>query len=392
MSAEPSLQRRFIRRTDLAPNEYHKRFKQVDDDIIAAITSVEADMVTPLMSKIYLRLINAPSTYWERTGVLRIEAEIRDGERIKAWAVLCKMLRVSSATLNKALTWMHDQGIIGYFSGKNGIGLRIFFNRAISSIGTRAQAQQKKILPFARVSSSKKAASSDETAFKETYRYLENSDLEKDSRAPDGVAENIYSAESPQNSDRENSTATSQTGSSDGREQQNPRSSVSNLSVEEVARQVGILLVPTIKTAAAQAAAREHDRTREWLEKRGLPKVARVAQREAYNVLKQSGSANVSNRRARSELMVGSHNTQNPGPRPLSPIEIEETAEICLWMIESRSQSIDVTLGEISVESGGYLLAQDALKVRELVQSALSKQIPESESLPVGRVLAQESR
>lgn len=48
-------------------------------------------------------------------------------------------------------------------------------------------------------------------------------------------------------------------------------------------------LEPAVREAAAQAVAREHERTREWLERRGLPKAARVAQREVYNVLRQYG-------------------------------------------------------------------------------------------------------
>jgi ribosomal protein S25 len=78
-----------------------------------------------------------PDKYWEREGVLRIEAEVRDEKLVKAWSVLCELVGVASATASKALRWMHEQGIIGYFSGKNGVGLRIFLNRAASSIGVR---------------------------------------------------------------------------------------------------------------------------------------------------------------------------------------------------------------------------------------------------------------
>src|ERR1044072_5373112 len=101
------------------------------------------------MSKIYLRLVNAPDQYWERDGVLRFEAECREGKQVKAWDVLCELLGVASATANKALSWMHDQGIIGYFAGKNGVGIRIFLNRAANSIGNRPHSSGKKILEFA---------------------------------------------------------------------------------------------------------------------------------------------------------------------------------------------------------------------------------------------------
>ena len=130
---------RFIRKTQLAQGEYRRNFHQIDNEIIETITSTEADQVTPLMSKVYLRLVRAPTKFWERDGVLRCEAEFREeGKPVKAWAVLCELLGVASATASKALSWMHEQGIIGYFAGKNGAGIRIFINRASSSIGTRA--------------------------------------------------------------------------------------------------------------------------------------------------------------------------------------------------------------------------------------------------------------
>src|SRR3712207_8744426 len=43
----------------------------------------------------------------------------------------------------------------------------------------------------------------------------------------------------------------------------------------------------------------------EWLENRGLPKAARVAQREAYNVLKNHGVISAVAERARADLEVG---------------------------------------------------------------------------------------
>ena len=78
MSAQPNLSPRFVRKTQLDSGEYRKNFQQIDREIISTITSREADQVTPLMSKVYLQLINAPATYWERDGVLRFEAEFRE--------------------------------------------------------------------------------------------------------------------------------------------------------------------------------------------------------------------------------------------------------------------------------------------------------------------------
>jgi hypothetical protein len=178
MSFQPLPGQRFIRKTQLAPNEYRKNFQQIDREILAAITSVEADHVTPLMSKIYLRLVNAPDKYWERQGVLRIEAELRDEKMVKSWSVLCELVGVASATASKALRWMHEQGIIGYFSGKNGVGLRIFLNRASSSIGVRPGLAGKKILAFHPASSSVPPASGNEPTFNDSYAVRESLDTD----------------------------------------------------------------------------------------------------------------------------------------------------------------------------------------------------------------------
>lgn len=378
MSAQPAPGARFVRKTDLAPNEYRKNFKQIDDDVIEAITSAEADEVTPLMAKIYLRLLKAPTRYWERAGVLRFEAEIRGDERVKAWTVMCELLRASSATVNKALRWMHEQGIIGYFSGKNGVGIRIFLNRAASSVGTRPASEGKKILPFPPASSKETRASSGEAAFKDTYGSSDKlPDI--DSRAPKSGAEDDPAGKSAPGTGHLDVSAQAATARREGREEGLGSSTPGSHSVEELIKQLEVALEPSLRNAAARAAALEHERTREWLETRGLPKVARVAQREAFNVLRQCGAINDSARRTRSGLMVGAHNgPSKPGPRPLSSQEIEEAAELCVLMLESRGQSIDVTLADLSAEAGGYLLAEDAPKVRESAES-LARRIIQKE-------------
>src|SRR2546423_1891416 len=165
MAAQPNFSNRFVRKTQLSANEYHKNFSKLDVEIITAITSTEADKVTPLMSKIYLRLVNAPDRYWEREGVLRFEVQCREGKQVKAWDVLCETLGVASATANKAVTWLHDAGIIGYFAGKNGVGIRIFLNRAAASIGVRAISAGQKNFDFSPASSRAGPASHNEPAF-----------------------------------------------------------------------------------------------------------------------------------------------------------------------------------------------------------------------------------
>jgi hypothetical protein len=365
MQALPSQQ--FIRKTELGPNEYRKRFRQIDDEIIAAITSPEADQVTPLMSKIYLRLTNAPANYWERQGVLRFEAQVREGKHLKAWAVLCELLSVSSATANKALTWMHKEGIIGYFSGKNGVGMRIFLNRAISSIGIKPIPGGKKILDFSRASSGEARASLNETAFKDTFGNLDNSDLDRNTGAPKTGADSSHSDKiSSDHSTRHTQDKPLPTAAPSER---SPMQEHALPSLDEIITRLKVELEPAMRTAAVQAAAREHERTREWLANRGLPKAARVAQREAFNLLRQHGVIKDSGRRAHTELMVGQHNHAPYKPRPLTPDEIKEVAEICVSMLEGRGQAIDVTLAEMSAEAGGYILAEDAPKARELAES-----------------------
>jgi hypothetical protein len=336
---------RFVRRTSLGPGEYRKNFRQIDREVIEAVTSTEADAVTPLMGKIYLRLVNAPPGCWERDGVLRFEYELREAGRVKAWSVLCEVLGVASATANKALRWMHEQGIIGYFAGKNGVGIRIFLNRAASSVG-------KKILLFPPASSGARPASPDETALNDSYAVSE--DLESDLNSP-----------APKNGADTNGEVKTTSESEPGR-------ATGAVPVEEIVRRLRNELEPCVRTAAAQAAAREHERTREWLERSGIPKATRVAQHEAYNVLRSHGLIDSSAGRTRAGLEVGrAGNARATAAGPLTPEEIAETAETCVALLEAQGKAIDVTLSEISSEGGGWLLPQDAPRVREAAQALL---------------------
>lgn len=143
MPTAAALPQRFVRRTTLNPNEYRTNFRQIDCDVIAALVSGEASKVTPHMSKIYLALVTAPSEFWEREGVLRLAGREREGKWQTAWEQLVELVGVASATARKALAWMSEQGVIGYFAGRNGVGIRIFINRAASSIGRKPDQGQK---------------------------------------------------------------------------------------------------------------------------------------------------------------------------------------------------------------------------------------------------------
>lgn len=358
---------RFIRKTQLAPNEYRKNFEQIDRDILSVITSAEADKVTMLMSKIYLRLVSAPEKYWERAGVLHIGAELRDEKPLKAWAVLCELVGVASATASKALRWMHEQGIIGYFSGKNGVGVRIFLNRAASSIGVRQDQASKKILAFAPASYGEARASANEPTFNDSYAVREVLDTDINPGAPKNGADNGEADKFVFEPKRQIPAHGRSNAVSDAPLQVAPGA----FSLEEVVTRLRSEIAPTMHTAAREAAALEHERTREWLEKRGLPKAARVAQHEAYNVLRKYGVIREERRVRCSPAEVGRSAYVPPEPRILSDDEVNNLAQACIAMLETQGRSIEVTLSGMSTEAGGFLPAKDVGRVREKANSLL---------------------
>ena len=376
MSIQPLESQRFIRKTQLAPNEYRKNFQQIDREILSAITSAEADQVTPLMSKIYLRLVNAPEKYWEREGVLRIEAEVRDEKLVKSWSVLCELVGVASATASKALRWMHEQGIIGYFSGKNGVGLRIFLNRAVSSIGVRAVSGGKKFLAIPPTSSGEVHGSLNEPAFNDSYADLEVSDTDLNPHAPKNGAVNTEVVNKHSNPETFLTSHPQLSTARSPEESDAATVGVSSgvVSVDEIVMRLQSVLEPALTTVAVETARREHERTREWLDKHGIPKATRVAQREAYNVLRSHGViAAAAESRRHTDLQVGgvSEVYTPQEAHPLSEREITETAETCFALLEAQGKAIDVTLSEISSEAGGWILPEDAPRVREATQALL---------------------
>lgn len=366
---------RFLRKTVLAENEYRRNFRQIDNDVIEVVTSPEADAITPLMSKIYLKLLKAPDRYVERSGILRFEEEIREGKRRTAWQALCEMLSVSSATANKAIKWLHLQGIIGYFSAKNGVGVRIFLNRASSSIGIKPPSANKKILPLSPALSGEARASSNEARFKGSFSNQENLETDKIPIPPNGGAKQFSLVEA------EPIPPSVSTG--------NPSPSVSKADsrcqtkwhfahtspVSEILGSLKLEIESLLQSAAARAAQREHDKTRHWLETAGLPKVARVAQREAYNILRKHGLLGASKERLRNQLMVGYHAQGRYQPRPLSSDELQEAAEFCVTLLENRGQGIDKTLLEISAERGAYVLPEDVPKVEHLAKTIIRQRM-----------------
>jgi hypothetical protein len=367
MTAQSSAAERFVRRTQLGRDEYRKNFRQLDGEIIAAVTSPEADAVTPLMSKIYLRLANAPEGYWEREGVLRFAGWEEDGRWVTAWERLVTLVGVASATARKALRWMHEQGVVGYFAGKNGVGIRIFLNRATSSIGRRPAPGQKN-LRLVRASTQGSRASADDTPFRDSFADLEVLDTDEDFGAPKNGADRGHVYKSLP----EPTTRTQVVNHTEDDARQAPPQVPVAFPLEEVVSCLKAELEPMLHAAARQAAAREHERTREWLEQRGLPKAARVAQHEAYNVLRKYGVVGEPARGARTRADVGRNGYAPDEPRPITQDEIADLAGACVALLETKGQSVELTLSEMSAEGGGFLLPEDTAHVRELVNSLLA--------------------
>lgn len=367
MTAPSAATERFVRRTQLGQDEYRKNFRQLDSDVIAAVTSLEADAVTPLMSKIYLRLSNAPEGHWEREGVLRFAGCEKDGRWVTGWEQLVMLAGVASATARKALRWMHEQGVVGYFAGKNGVGIRIFLNRASSSIGRRPTSYQKN-LRLVRASTDASRASMGDTPFRDSFADSESLDTGKTFRAPKNGADRTQVHRSLS----ESVTRIPITHCAKIDVLTTAPQVPNAFTLDDVVARLKAELEPAFQTAARQAAAHEHERTRKWLEQRGLPKAARVAQHEAYNVLRKYGVVGAAGRGAYPRADVGRADFAPAGPHPLTREEVTDLADACVALLETKGQSVELTLSEMSVEGGGFLLPEDAARVLERVNNLLS--------------------
>jgi hypothetical protein len=362
MTATPH---RFVRRTTLGEDEYRKNFRQIDRDAIELLKSAEAKRVTRLMGTLYLTLIDAPPEYWEREGVLRFVGGDGEGVPRTAWQQLVDLLDCGNTTAKKALDWMHDQGVIGYYAGKNGAGIRIFINRAASSVGKRGGQKNLRLVRIPISASHTPAAG---MPFNDSFAVPEVLDTDKNPRAPKNGAEQtevIKTVYNPHPSVFSHAPQTTVT--NEGASSQAPLGV--EVPVEEIVSRLKSELEPLLQSAARRAAAQEHERTRDWLESRGLPKAARVAQREAYNVLRKYGVIKEAAHPSHADVGRG-HALQNH-PQ-LSEGEVEELAQACMAMLEVQGQSVEVTLSEMSIAAGGFLLPDDAPRVRSKVEALLN--------------------
>jgi len=366
MSAIPN---RFVRRISLNEDEYRKNFRQIDRDAIELLKSAEARQVTRLMGTLYLTLIDAPPEYWEREGVLRFTGGEGEGELRTAWQQLVSLLDCGNTTAKKALDWMHGRGLIGYYAGKNGVGIRIFINRALNSIGRRAE---KKNLRLVRAPVSSPATPAAGTPFKDSYAVLDVLEKDLNPRAPEIGAEKNEPVEPPPDSQPTVFQPTSQNRAATRGVASRGQPRLEDL-IEEIVSRLGREMEPSLRAAAQRAAAREHERTREWLESRGLPKAARVAQRESYNVLRKYG---LIREVARSTETGASCVSPARVEQSISAGEVEELAQACLAMLEVKERPIDQTLAEMSAEAGGFLQPADVSRIRARAAALLDARRP----------------
>src|SRR6266545_2537005 len=282
MTSAATATGRFVRRTSLGDGEYRVNFKQIDCEVLKALASDEACAVTPSMSKIYNRLLLAPSSCWEREGVLRFVGAEREGETLTAWEQLVELTGVANSTLSKALTWMHDTGIIGYDARKNGVGIRIFINRARSSIRSKGGEKNLRLVP---TPSDRAPAPADGMPFKEgASRESLDKDINPRARMravkPPIVAEAASCVVAEQPSSRPN----------------NPTAAIGpavQLDLGQVVNAVKRELEPVIASmcgdAIDSACRKQAALNLEWFERAELPKAVRVAQREAFDLLRSYG-------------------------------------------------------------------------------------------------------
>lgn len=104
----------------------HKRIG-VHRDIEELISSDEADQVTPLMTKIYYKLLVTPTEWWDGSEVLRVRGSRRDEVSTTAWAELVNWLGVSAEEARRALEWLREKKVIDYQVDQGGRGIRITF-------------------------------------------------------------------------------------------------------------------------------------------------------------------------------------------------------------------------------------------------------------------------
>ncbi|MGI9105469.1 MAG: hypothetical protein ACR2G4_04385 [Pyrinomonadaceae bacterium] len=271
---------------------------------------------------------------------------------------------------------MAERKLIGYHAGKNGVGIRIFINRAVNSVKQESERKQKN-LRLVPVANGGAHVSQNEMPFKNYPREIVDKD--KESSAPKNGADITTTTSVEISSDQPVSLPAAPQQIAICPEKKVPANTNEAISFipTSLVNQLRDALEPQLRSiamqAATNAAAREHERTRQWLDQYGLPKAARVAQHEAYNIFKHQSAKVDAAERARADLQVGRNVTVclPPEVRPHTEAEIAEIAEVCVTMLEVQGKAIDETLAEISAASGGWVAAEDMPKVRAATHALL---------------------
>lgn len=358
------MQTQFVRKTVLNPNEYQANFTITDNDTIDVLTSAAALKVTALMPSIYFRLKRSPTIHWEREGVLRFTGCDSSEGKGTAWEQMQRIAGVSNSTLSKALRWMHEQGIIGYDAHKNGVGIRIFFNRAASSIRKRETQKNLRLVP---APTSKAPTPRNRAGFKEIHS---ERDLDLDI-IPCASAEDTFAAsEKNQKTDQPYLIQTRE---------------YDQVSLSALTKH----LVAAIEPQISAAVQRETQKTREWFLNNGLPKATRVAQRETFDLLRAYG---IVSKISKTGVRVGEsfETPQQSGEAEKIAVFLEEVRS-ALRQVSTRSTHspealrlachiVDQDLGEIynQTKSGESFSIDELTNQLEGAENCLTKALWES--------------
>ncbi len=360
MKSAAAVDGRFVRRTSLGDDEYRVNFKQIDCDVLDAVASDEACAVTPSMSKIYIRLIRAEGACWEREGVLRFVGCEREGKTLTAWEEMVELTGVANSTLSKALNWMHKVGVIGYEARKNGVGIRIFINRARSSIRSKPE----KNLRLVPAPSDTPPAPSDGIPFKEGSS-RKNLDKGINPRTHSRAGLTSDPAEPPSLTDGRQAPSKHHSSSP-------PSAPPTQFDLSQVVgivtRELEPVIASTCQKAVASACHKQVELHREWLVKWGIPKAVRVAQSETFSVLRAHG---VIPRKA--------PNSANVGLNVVSKTVKEmgtEVSEIGAFLAETLDVIRQAVAGSAVSE---HAVVRDALSEVEKELGDLSRRIAEGD-------------
>jgi hypothetical protein len=101
---------------------------KIREDILKKVASAEASKVTPFMSHVFLRLVNAPPEFREGGNVLRFTTKAKDAQTVTtAWAQVAQLAGVSPRVARKALTWLDGQDVLTLTTSGKGLEVVISF-------------------------------------------------------------------------------------------------------------------------------------------------------------------------------------------------------------------------------------------------------------------------